>query len=327
MASYIGRRKFLATLGAAAAWPLAARAQQRSGVPAVAFISAASRNPSLIEAFERGLREQGRIPEQTIRIVERYARGDLNLMRDQISEVLGEGASVFVTAGANATRAIQELSNTASIVVANLDSFEAAGVTSINRPPGNVTGFATLGSELVLKRLEFLREMITDLQRVIILWNPSNATHPLYLAAIKKAPESLRFDLRPLPVAASTDLEAALRIERAAGAQAVIAFRDFTFETKRAEIVHAVMAAGLPSAFDERMFVDLGGLMSYSPSHRDLFRRSAEYVVKIIDGAKPTHLPIQLPTKFELVINLKTARALRLDVPLQLQQLADEVIE
>jgi putative tryptophan/tyrosine transport system substrate-binding protein len=259
--------------------------------------------------------------------VERYARGDLKLMRDQISELLAEGASVFLTAGTNAARAIQELSNTASIVVANLDAFETAGVTSINRPPGNVTGFATLGAELVLKRLEFLREMITGLQRVIILWNPTNGTHPLYLAAIKKSPESLRFDLRPLPVAASMDLEAALRIERVTGAQAVIALRDFSFETKRAEIVHAVTAAGLPSAFDERMFVDLGGLMSYSPSHPDLFRRSAEYVLKIIDGAKPTDLPIQLPTKFELVINLKTAKALGLDVPWFLQQRADEVIE
>jgi putative ABC transport system substrate-binding protein len=248
-------------------------------------------------------------------------------MRDQIKELLGQGVSVFVTAGTNAARIIQEQSGTAAVVVASLDSLHTAGIASISRPAGNVTGFATLSTDLMLKRFELLGQVVPELRRIAVLWNAGSPTHPAFLANLHEAARPLGIDLRPIPVARDTDLGADLRQERANGVQAIVSLRDFFFETQRIAIVQAALRAGLPSAFDERMYVDAGGLLSYSPNHADLFRRSAEYVVRILDGAKPTDLPIQLPTEFELVINLKTVRTLGLEAPAALLLQADEVIE
>jgi putative ABC transport system substrate-binding protein len=322
------RRTVLATLSTGMiAWPWPLAAQSGPMVPSVCFFALAGRDRSLIEAFEQGLREQGRIPGETIRIVELYGEGSRERMRSQLAELFARGTRVFVTAGPNAARMVHEVSNEAAIVVASLESIEAAGVGSISRPEGNVTGFATMGGELNLKRLELLREIKPGLRRVVAVVNPKNRDHPHRLAAAQHAARALGVELLITEIVSREAIDAGLKQASAAGAEAAIFFRDFLFETFRSDVVAAAAAAQLPAVYDESAFVQLGGLMSYSPSRPDLFRRSAEYVVKILDGAKPADLPIQLPTKFELAINLRTAKALGLAVPPTILLRADEVIE
>jgi len=325
----IDRRQFVIQVGAGiTAIPTWALGQQWPSIPTVGFIILAKRDPTQIEAFELGLREHGLEPGRTVLIEERYGDGNRDGVRQPVAALLAAGVRLFVAGGPNVARMIHEQSRDVAIVVASLESLSTAGVTgSIARPEGNVTGFATLGSELMEKRLELLREIIPGLRRIVIVINTSNRNHSDLVAAVKRAGERSRIEVGTIEITERKALESSLKSARAAGAEVALFPRDFLFESMRAEIVAAAAAAGLASDFDEREFVRLGGLMSYSPNRPDLFRRSAAYVVKILAGAKPSDLPIQQPTKFELVVNLKTAQALGLTVPPSILIRADEVIE
>lgn len=321
------RREFISLLGAAGVYPRAGCAQQ-SAIPSVGFIALAGDVREWIEAFEAGLREQGRIPGRTIRVEQRYADSDLDRMREHIKALLAGGTTVFVAAGSNAAAMVQELSSTAAIVVPSLDVFETARVGgTIARPQGQVTGFATLHAELIPKRNAFLREIVTRARRIAFVVNSRNRNHEFMISIFKAAAEGMGLAMDAVAVGDVAEIEDALKRAKAEGADAVVFMRDFSFESHRPVLVSAATAAGLPSVFDDASFVRLGGLMSYAPDRPDLFRRAATYVIKLLDGAKPSDLPIQLPVKFELVINMRTAKALGLSIPPTMLALADEVIE
>lgn len=321
------RREFISLLGAAGVYPRAACAQQPA-IPSVGFIALAGHVREWIDAFEAGLREQGRIPGQTIRVEQRYAASDLDRMREHIKALLVGGTAVFVAAGSNAAAMVQELSSTAAIVVPSLDVFETARVGgTIARPQGQVTGFATLHTELIPKRNELLRNIVPRVRRIAFVVNQKNRNHDLMIPVFKAAAVGMGLAMDAVAVGDVAEIEGALKRAKAEGADAVVFMRDFSFESHRPVLISAATAAGLPSVFDDAAFVRLGGLMSYAPDRSDLFRRAATYVVKLLDGAKPSDLPIQLPVRFELVINMRTAKALGITIsPILLAQ-ADELIE
>lgn len=298
--------------------------------PIVGFVSAVGPSQRHIDAFRQGLGEHGRRQGQNIRIEERYAEGDIARLKRQIADLIALGTQVFVTAGDHAMALIQEQAPAAPIVVAaagNYGNLTMGG--SISRPGGNVTGFAVLSADLAAKRLQLLRDVIPGLKIVTVLINPVNPAGPTFPAvdAYRNGAKALGIAMRELPVTPGLDLTAALRNERSAGSGAVVAYRNFLFESRQADITAALAASGLASMFEERFFVKAGALMAYAVSLHDLFRRSAGHVAKILDGARPADLPIELPTRFELAVNLKTAAALGLTIPPTTLVLADEVIE
>jgi putative ABC transport system substrate-binding protein len=296
--------------------------------PSVGFIALAGRDEDLIEAFEAGLKEHGLVPGVGARVEERYGAGSQERMRQDIAALVASGTRVFLAAGGNATRLIQEVSPQAAIVVAGLESLEAAGVSgTIARPGGNVTGFMTFGAELDQKRFELLREVVPSLTRLAAVTQPKNISHPIRLRQVREAAKQFAIDVVQIEIMRPEEISERIAAAQKAGAEAALFMRDYIFETARSELIEASLAARLPSVFDQVAFVQLGGLMSYSPNRPDLFRRSAGYVAKILAGARPADLPIQQPTKLHLVINLKTARALGLNVPQSILLRADEVIE
>jgi putative tryptophan/tyrosine transport system substrate-binding protein len=308
-------RRTLLTMAAAATTAPAVRAQSTPKRPIVGLISAVGRNVEQMTAFEAGLRENGLEPGRHLDIVERYAEGNIEKMRRQIQELAGLNPAVFVTAGDNAMRLIQERTPKVPIVVAVLGNY------------GNVTGFANLSAELATKRLDILREVVPGLDHVVLLVNPNIVNPTGQPDAYRNAADSLRMTIRMLPVRPGMDVSAAIHDARDGGARGIVVYRNFLFETVRAEIAAAIASARLPSMFEERFFVDMGGLISYSTNLADLFRRSGGYVAKVLAGTTPGDLPVQLPSKFELVVNLKAAQALGLAIPPRLLVLADEVIE
>jgi putative ABC transport system substrate-binding protein len=239
------RRAFLLVIGGAALGGTPLRSQQRTIVPTVGFISFATLNQQLRDAFLSGLREHGRIPGQSIQVEERYAENDLGRMRMQISDLLARATNVFVTFGNNATQMVEELSGTVSIVAAHMDTFILGPNSSIARPQGNITGFAVLSTDLVVKRLELMREVIPGVRRVVFLVNPQSVFLSQILLGLKEAAEKMRVDVRTLAVTPDLDLEGNLLSERSAGAQALLSPRDFLLETMRFKIVRAASAAGL----------------------------------------------------------------------------------
>lgn len=318
----------LAASAAVVASPFAARAQRATQRPIVGFVSAVGRNDAHVAALATGLREAGFEPDRQLDLVERYAEGDLERLKHQIDELVRIGASVFVTAGDNAMRLIQERDPKAPVVVAVLGNYGNVVIGgSINRPPGNVTGFSNLSAELAAKRLDLLREMVSDLKHCALLVNPAVANAKGQPEAYRNAAASLGIKLAEINVGPGNDLTAALYVAKAAGARGLVVYRNFLFETRRADIAAAVTASALPAIFEERFFVEMGGLVSYSTNLTDLFHRSAAYVAKILKGAKPSDLPIQLPAKFEVVVNQRAAQALGLTISPSVLIRADEVIE
>lgn len=318
------RREFTALLGAILANPQAGLAQKRA-IPSVGFIALGAHVREWIEAFELGLRQEGLVPGQTISVEQRYANGDLGLARQHVQALLAAGTTNFVAAGSNVAAMIQELSSAAAIVVPSLEWFETAQVEgTIARPQGQVTGFATMHFELTPKRNELLREVVPGLHRVAFVANRKNRNYARFFE-IAAGGAGLTSDA--VAVGEVVEIEGALKRAKAGGAGAAVFMRDYMFESHRSEVIAAVSAAGLPSVFDDASYVRLGGLLSYAADRADLFRRSAVYALKLLDGAKPSDLPIQLPVKFELVINLRTAKALALSIPPGVLAFADEVIE
>lgn len=323
----LSRRSFNLCLGAGViAGPAAAIAQQ-SDLPIIGFVSAVGPSERHINAFLQGLADYGRRPGKHVRVEERYADGDVARLNAHIAELIRLGTRVFVAAGDNAMKLIQEQSPTAPIVVAaasNYGSLTMGG--SISRPGGNVTGFALMSADLAAKRLQLLREIMPDLKLVTGLVNPTSVSAQS-LEAYRNGARALGIEVRELAVTPTLDLDAAFRAEKAAGSRAIVAYRNFLFETRQADITAAVAASGLGSMFEERFYVKAGALMAYSVSLHDLFRSAAVHVVKILDGARPADLPIELPTRFELTVNQKTATALGLTIPPSILIRADEVIE
>jgi ABC-type uncharacterized transport system substrate-binding protein len=326
MASYIGRRKFLATLGAAAAWPLAARAQQAGKLPTIGFLGAstASVQSQQVTAFVQRLRELGWIDGRTVGIEVRWAEGRSERFAEIAGEFVRLKVDIIVTMGSAVLAAKQATSVIPIVFGAANDPLGTGLVASLARPGGNVTGLSMQGPDLAGKRLELLREVVHGLRRLAILTNVNYPAAALEMA--QAAARALGLEVATLDVRKVEDVVPAFEALKGR-ADALYICVDPALNARRISINTLANVARLPTITGFREYVEAGSLMSYGPSVPELFRRAADYVDKILRGAKPGDIPVEQPTKFDLVINLTTAKALGLTIPESLLARADEVIE
>jgi putative tryptophan/tyrosine transport system substrate-binding protein len=322
--SGIGRREFVALLGGAAAWPLAARAQQPAKVSRIGIIDDLPR----WNAFRHALRDLGYLEGQNIAFDYAYGHGIPEPLADAAAQLVRRSVDIIATYGTAASFAAWRATTTIPIVMISVgDPVRAGLVMTLARPSGNVTGNTILGPDISAKRIEVLKELIPGLSSVAFLWNPNNASHAAYLQDLKAAAPALGINLILVGVGSVNEFDSAFATMMAARPDAFTMSGD-PFHQLHVEWIIDFMAKNrLPGVYQLSENVLAGGLMSYGASQADLFRRGAGYVHKILQGTKPADLPVEQPTKFELVINLKTARALGLEVPPFLLARADEVIE
>jgi ABC-type uncharacterized transport system substrate-binding protein len=330
MASHIGRRNFLATLGgAAAAWPLAARAQQPAKLPTIGFLVSGtpSSHGQWVAAFVRRLHELGWIEGRTVAIEYRWAEGRTERFDEIAAEFVRRKVDVIVTSATAAIVAAKQATSVIPIVFAAAGDPVGTGlVASLARPGGNVTGLSVQQTDVAAKRLELLREVIPGLRRLAILANVGGPAVVLDMREVQAAARTLGLEVITSEIQRGEDIVPAFEALNGR-ADALYVCIDPLVGTHRIRINTLALAARLPTTHGSREYVEAGGLMSYGPNFPDLFRRAGDYVDKILRGAKPGDLPVEQPTKFDLIINLTTAKALRLAVPPQLLARADEVIE
>jgi putative ABC transport system substrate-binding protein len=331
MSIFLRRRDFIAGLGGAAAWPLAARAQQPARMRRIGVLLPGDQNDPLrktyVSAFTQALPELGWIDGRNVRMDVRWGGDDINRIRALAHELVGLQPDIIVTAGAAATAAVKRETRTIPIVFTGAGDPVANGIVArLNRPGGNVTGFANLEASLGGKWLELLSEIAPGLKRAAIMRNPDTALPSAFMASLEPAARSLKVELIMAPVHSDAEIQTAiiaLGREPGGGIFSIDAFTG----VHRAAIISAAARNNVPAVYYSSAFVRDGGLLSYGPEVVDLYRRAASYVDRILRGAKPGDLPVQLPTKYEMIVNRKTAKALGLTVPLTLQAIADEVIE
>src|SRR5260370_18991805 len=328
------RRDFIALLGSATvAWPLAARAQRPAGrVYRVGYQSIAPREPTLhlIKAFEDGLRSLGYRVGDNVAMEYRFADGEMERLPALAAGLVRLGVDIIVATGLNpSVVAAMNATTTIPIVMTNsADPVSTGLVASLARPGGNVTGFSVdTGGEIIGKRLEFLKETLPNLSRVSILWNQDFASYQSRLASMREATQALGLTLVPVEAGGLDAHEQAFATMVRERAQAFVVLGGAVLFNNRDQIAAMAVRDRLPAISTTREYAEAGLLLSYGPDLQDLWRRSAVFVDKIFKGAKPADLPVEQPTKFELVINLKTAKALGLEIPPNLLTRADEVIE
>jgi putative ABC transport system substrate-binding protein len=329
MASHIGRRKFLATLGGAAAWPLAARAQQ-AAMPVVGFLG-----PALITrqhwltAFRRGLGTEGFIEGQNVTIEYRSADGGAAELPELAAELIRRQVAVIFALGPPAALAAKRSTQTIPIVfVSGGDPVQMGLLSSFHRPDGNVTGFYFLATELVAKRLALLHELLPRAERVAVLVNPTNAATAEPTARdVAVAGRALSLDIQVFNASTRGEIDSAFAAFSSWRPDALFVGPDPLFNTERAQLVTLAARHALPASYFQRDYVEAGGLMSYGPDYADSFHQAGVYVGRLLKGARPADLPVQQPTRYELLINLKTAKALGLEIPPTVLARADEVIE
>lgn len=317
------RRKFITLVGGAAVtWPLAARAQQTK-VPRLGVLLVGSREPFSREFWE-GLRELGYIDGQNIQIEFRSAEGKLNLLPELAAELVRLKVDIIIASETPSVQAAKRATNEIPIIMAPSGDPVGTGlIASLARPGGNVTGLSAAAAELAGKSLELIREILPSARRVAALADPTNPFTKPFLEQIQLAGRTMGIEIEVVIVRGTEEFDAAFAEMERNRMDAVIVQPTLP----RARIVDLVQKHRLPAVSGNRAFADAGGLMSYAGSLVDRYRNAAPYVDKILKGAKPADLPVQQPTKFELVINLKAARALGLTVPPSLLTRADEVIE
>jgi putative ABC transport system substrate-binding protein len=326
----IGRRELLAALGgAAAAWPLAARAQQAAKLPTIGFLVAGtpSSHGQWVAAFVQRLRELGWIEGRTITIEYRWAEGRSERFAEIAAEFVRRKVDVIVTSATEAVVAAKQATSVIPIVIAAAGDPVGTGlVASLARPGGNVTGLSIQQTEVAAKRLELLREIVPGLRRLAILGNVSGPAVVLDMREAEAAARTLGMEVITSEIRRGEDIAPAFAALKGR-AEALYLPIDPLVNTHRFRINTLALAARLPTVHTSREWVEVGGLMSYGANVPDLFRRAANYVDKILRGAKPGDIPVEQPSKFDLIINLTTARALDLEVPPTLLARADEVIE
>jgi putative ABC transport system substrate-binding protein len=331
MASYIRRRKFLATLlgGTAAAWPLAARAQQPAKLPTVGYLGSATpaTQGRWAAAFVQRLRELGWIEGRTIAVEYRWAEGRDERAAEIAAEFVRRKVDVIVTSGTGMVLAAKQVTSVIPIVFAATGDPVGTGlVTSLARPGGNITGLSNQIPDLVGKRLELLREVVPGFGRLALLGNVGNPVVVLEIGHVQAAARTLGLEVIPLEIRRGEDIVPGFEALNGR-AEALYVIIDPLVGAHRVRINTLALAARLPTMHAIREGAEVGGLMSYGPNIPDLFRRAGDYVDKILRGAKPGDIPVEQPTKFDLVINLTTAKVLGLKVPPTLLARADEVIE
>jgi ABC-type uncharacterized transport system substrate-binding protein len=325
------RREFITLLGGAAAWPLAARAQQPVGkVARVGFMgnSTAVLEANLVGPFRDGLRELGYQEGRNILIEYRWAEGNYERFPALVAELLALPVDVIVTAGTPATLAVKKATSTVPLVMIAVGDPVGIGiVSSLARPGANITGLSSIAPDLEGKRLELLREVIPKLSRVALFLNPLNEFHTVSVRQAFAAAQALGIKLQALEVRTSEEVAGAFAAIVREKPDALLILADRVFLHNRKRMMDFATEHSLPSVNAYRELVEAGGLMSYGPSYEDMHRRAADYVDKILKGVKPGDLPVEQPTKFTLILNLKSARTLGIDVPPMLLARADEVIE
>jgi putative ABC transport system substrate-binding protein len=323
------RRTFIAALGSAVAWPLAARAQQLGKLPTIGFLGATTPSGASqwTAAFVQRLRELGWIEGRTIAIEYRWAEGRAERYPEIATEFVRLKVDIIATWGTASVIAAKQATSVIPIVFALTGDPVGTGlVTSLARPGDNVTGLSSQQSDLGGKRLELLREVFATLRRLAVLLNIDSPPAVLDMQEVQVAARTLGLEVATFEIRRAEDIAPAFEALQGR-ADALYVCGDPLVNANRIRISSLALGARLPAMYVSREFVEAGGLMSYGPNYPGLFRRAADYVDRILRGAKPADLPVEQPTKFDLVINLKTAKALGLDVSLSLQQRADEVIE
>ena len=320
------RREFIAGLGGAAAWSTVTRAQ--SAMPVVGWLNLENpRSSPQNQAFEQRLRELGYVDGQNIVLDFRSAEGEIGKLPGLAADLVHRGVNVIVTTTDPGTRAAKAATTTIPIVMVaiNYDPIALGYIDSIARPGANVTGLFFQHLELVAKRFGLFKEMLPSVRRVAIL---SDALTVDQLGAVEAANRSAGLELQPVDLQNPPhDFENAFRIAMRSGAEAIFVLESASIFRERTQIAQLGLKSPLPTSFAFREYVEVGGLVSYGVNFRAMYGRAADYVDRILRGMKPDDLPVELSTKFELVINLKTAKALGLTISNQMQLLADEVIE
>jgi len=329
----IRRREFITLLGcAASAWPLAARAQGTGKMHRIGMLlpntpAIVARSPR-IQAFLQGLRELKWIEGQNVAIEWRFAEGQFQQLAALAAELTNIKVDVIVTAAAPAAKAAKEATSTIPVVI--IDPGDPVGtglVRSLARPGGNVTGVTSIAPDLAAKRLALLKETVPALTSIAVLFNAAIPPAEIAMTELQVAARTLSLRIQSVAVQGPMGLEKAFATITNERANGLVVLPDpLTFSNQEA-ITSFALANKIPALFGAREFVAIGGLMSYGPSYPGMFRRGAYYVDRILNGANPADLPVEQPTKFELVINLTTAKALGLDLPPMLLARADEVIE
>ena len=323
------RREFIMLLGGAAVWPLVARAQQGERMPVIGFLSGgtAAGFAPLVAAFHQGLNESGYSEGRNVAIEFRWADGHNNRLPALAAELVGRKVAVIAAVGTPSALAAKAATSTIPIVFeAGVDPVERRFVASLNRPGGNVTGVSNFTAVLIAKQFELLHELEPNLTVIAVL---VNSTSPDLAASTTKgaqaAGHALGQQIRILNASTADEIDAAFATLAKPGA--LLIGGDSFFTSRRVQLAMLAARHGVPAIYNAREFPSAGGLMSYGASLTDAYRQTGIYTGKILNGAKPADLPVLQPTKFELVINLRTAKALGLTVPLTLQAAADEVIE
>jgi putative tryptophan/tyrosine transport system substrate-binding protein len=328
----VNRRTFLcgltlATLSA----PIAAEAEQTGKIARIGILlPGVATDPSepYIGAFKQGLRDLGYIEGQNIAFEVRYAEGNVDSLPKLVTELLSLKVDVLVTAATRPTRAAKDATGTVPIVMADVGNPIAAGfVASLGRPGGNITGVSALSEELSTKRLELLKEAVPKVSRVGVLLDPTHPTNSLDFAKSESAAKALRLSLRPAHVTGREDLESAFSKMTQERVEALIVFVFETAYVHRLAVLRLIDRNRVPTIYPWREGADGGALMSYGVDFPQLYRRAATYVDKILKGAKPADLPVEEPRKLELVINLRSAKALGLTISQSLLLRADQIIE
>ena len=325
------RRDFTVLLvGGTAMWPLRIYAQQARKIPRIGVLlpgGPAVSSPRT-RAFLDGLNDHGYVEGRTIAIEWKWGDDRVDAFPERAAELVRSNVDAIVTGGTPAAKALKAATQTIPIVMAVVGDPVAAGlVDNLARPGGNVTGFSIVAPELGTKRLELLKEIVPNMSSIAVLSNPKNPQQKIEMKEMQTAAQAMGLRLHPAEVSTEDELEDAFVAMNKAGVQALILVTDSIFFSQRKRTVDLARKYKLPAMYFFRVFVEEGGLMSYGPSDADLFRRAAGYVDRILKGAKPGELPVEQPTKFDLYINLRTAKALGLDIPFHLQQRADALIE
>jgi putative ABC transport system substrate-binding protein len=306
-----------------------AEAQQATKVPRIGYLSAgfSSPKPARTEAFRQGLRELGYIEGRNIFIEYRYAEGKIDRLSGLVAELLRLNVDMVFAYSTPAVRVLKEATTIIPVVTVSADPVRNGFVASLARPGGNITGLANLTPELAGKRLELLKEVVPKISRVAVIWNSNDPGSELRMRETETAARSMGIGVQSLEVRGSNDLEQAFSAIKIEQADALVPLRGRTTNNLRERIIELAKRDRVSTVFDDRPLAEAGGLMSYGTMIADLDRRAASYVDKILKGARPADLPIEQPTKFELVINLKMAKQIGVTIPPNVLARADRVIK
>jgi ABC-type uncharacterized transport system substrate-binding protein len=323
-------RAFVACLLLTVMLPVPSRAQQLAKIPRIGFLNALfpTTNPARIEAFRQGLRDAGYVEGKNIVLEYRYAERKVGRLSTLAAELVRLKVDVIVTSAAQETRAAKAATSTIPIVMINEPDPVGTGlVASLARPGGNITGLSTLSPQLSGKRLELLKEIIPKLSRVAVLGNSSNPGNADTLKELELAAQALKVNIQYLDVPNANEIENSFREAEKDRADAVLILSDSILTSRRKQVIGLAIKSRLPVSYPRPEFVESGGLMTYGVSLIENSRRAAAYVDKILKGAKPGDLPVEQPTKFELIVNLKAAKQIDLTIPPNVLARADRVIK